>query len=244
MARRTVFLDVDNTLIDIESVKAALRRHLTRRLGAAQAARFWEDYEAIRAETGSVNIPRTLDRLAAARAGTIAPMSTAQRAALATIFTDFPYGDYLFPDSLAVIQTLRQDARVAILSDGDPMYQARKIWRSGLLAAVDGAAMVFPDKTQHLREAAAFYPADQYVIVDDKATVLQRAREEFGDAVVTVHMNHGPYAQTVGEDAASAIDVQLTRISELPALLEGMRKSRRGQPAEDTSESESEVEAS
>jgi FMN phosphatase YigB (HAD superfamily) len=232
MARRTFFLDVDNTLIDIESVKSTLRRHLSRRLGADEAARFWEGYEAIRAETGSVNIPRTLDRLATARSTTPTPMSTAQRAALATVFTDFPYGDYLFPDSLSVIQTLRQHARVAILSDGDPMYQARKIWRSGLLAAVDGAAMVFADKTLHLREAAAFYPADQYVVVDDKATVLQRAREEFGSAVVTVHMNHGPYAGTISEDAAGAIDIQISRIGDLPAVLDRLPKATGGESTE------------
>ncbi len=232
MPRRTVFLDVDNTLIDIESVKTTLRRHLTRRLGADEATRFWDDYEAIRTETGSVNIPRTLDRLASARAATASPMSTAQRAALAAVFTDFPYGDYLYPDSLTVIQTLRRHARVAILSDGDPMYQARKIWKAGLLEAVDGAAMVFADKTQHLREAAAFYPADQYVIVDDKTTVLRRARAEFGPAVLTVHMNHGPYAQTVTEADAGVVDVQLSRIGDLPAMLDGLSKTVTGESPE------------
>lgn len=237
MARRTVFLDVDNTLIDIETVKTALRRQLSRRLGAAQGARFWEDYEAIRAETGSVNIPRTLDRLATARGGTATPMSTAERAALAAVFTDFPYGDYLFPGSLEVIQALRRDARVAILSDGDPMYQARKIWKAGLLEAVDGAAMVFPDKTLHLREAAAFYPADQYVVVDDKATVLERARAEFGDAALTVHMNHGPYAEKTGAGvAAGVIDIQINQISDLPAILEGLRKSANNGEAFETNE--------
>lgn len=221
--RLTVFIDVDNTLIDNDAAKLELQRRLVDCLGPGEAARFWADYEAVRDETGIVNIPATLLRFAAERddVTTNAPMTNDERAALAEIFAGFPYRDFVFPDSLPMIAQLRRHGQVAILSDGDPVFQTRKIWRAGLLAAVDGAVMVFADKTKQLREATAFYPADRYVIVDDKATILWHARQTLGPAVTTVHLAHGHYARTISNDndEAAAIDIRLRRIGELPAAL-------------------------
>jgi FMN phosphatase YigB (HAD superfamily) len=219
--RLTVFIDVDNTLIDNDAAKAELQRRLVDCLGPEEATRFWADYEAVRDETGIVNIPATLLRFAAERedATTDAPKTTQERAALAEIFAGFPYRDFVFPDSLPMIAQLRRHGQVAILSDGDPVFQTRKIWRAGLLAAVDGAAMVFADKTKQLREATAFYPADRYVVVDDKATILWHARQTLGPTATTVHIAHGHYARTISNDEAAAIDIRLRRIGELPAAL-------------------------
>lgn len=220
--RLTVFIDVDNTLIDNDAAKVELRRRLVDRLGPGEAARFWAAYEAVRAETGIVNIPATLLRFATERDGAAAnaPMAVGERAALAAIFAEFPYSDFLFPDSLPMIAQLRRHGhQVAILSDGDPVFQTRKIWRAGLLAAVDGAVMVFADKTKQLLEATAFYPAARYVVVDDKAAVLRHVRQTLGPAVTTVHLAHGHYARAVSDDEAAAIDIRLRRIGELPAAL-------------------------
>lgn len=220
--RLTVFIDVDNTLIDNDAAKAELQRRLVNRLGPGEAARFWAAYEAVRDETGIVNIPATLLRFAAERgdAAAEAPMTTGERAALAAIFAEFPYPDFLFPDSLPMIAQLRRHGhQVAILSDGDPVFQTRKIWRAGLLAAVDGAVMVFADKTTQLLDATAFYPADRYVVVDDKAAVLWRARQILGPAVTTAHLAHGHYARTISDEEAAAIDIRFRRIGELPAAL-------------------------
>jgi hypothetical protein len=109
--------------------------------------------------------------------------------------------------------------QVAILSDGDPVFQTRKIWRAGLLAAVDGAVMVFVDKTKRFQEASAFYPADRYVIVDDKAAILLEARRELGPAVTTVHVGYGRYGSAISDAEAAAIDLKLRAIGELPAAL-------------------------
>lgn len=220
--RLTVFFDVDNTLIDNDAAKAELQRRLVDHVGPEEATRFWAAYEAVRAETGIVNIPATLLRFATERddAAANAPMSIGERAALAAIFAEFPYPDFLFPDSLPMIERLRRHGhQVAILSDGDPVFQTRKIWRAGLLAAVDGAVMVFADKTKQLLEATAFYPADHYVVVDDKAAILWAARQTLGPAVTTVHLAHGHYARTINDDEAAAIDIRLQRIGELPAAL-------------------------
>jgi FMN phosphatase YigB (HAD superfamily) len=219
--RLTIFIDVDNTLIDNDAAKAELQRRLVDRLGPDETARFWTDYEAVRDETGVVNIPTTLLRFAAERddTATNAPITTEERAALAEIFAGFPYRDFVFPDSLPMIAQLRRHGQVAILSDGDPVFQTRKIWRAGLLAAVDGAVMVFADKRKQLREATAFYPADRYVIVDDKAAILWHARQTLGPAVTTVHLAHGRYAQAISNDEVAAVDIRLRRIGELPAAL-------------------------
>jgi FMN phosphatase YigB (HAD superfamily) len=217
--RRAFFFDVDNTLIDNDAAKVELRLRLAGALGTRETARFWSLYEAVRHQQGYVNIPLTLDRFATERDASPEPMSTAERAVLAGIFSEFPYADFLFADSLRVIAELRCHGQVAILSDGDPVFQPRKIWRAGLLAAVDGAAMVFTDKVRRLREAAAFYPADHYVLVDDKPAVLLEARRELGPAVTTVHVEHGQYAAAISDEAAAAIDIRLRAIGELPAAL-------------------------
>lgn len=217
--RMTFLIDVDNTLIDNDSAKLELQRRLIDRLGDQEADRFWGLYEAIRREFGVVNIPLTLQRFAAERTTSPHPMTAAERASLAGIFSDFPYADFRFPESLGVIELLMRHGQVAILSDGDPVFQTRKIWRAGLLAAVDGAAMVFVDKTQRFQEAAAFYPADRYVMVDDKAAILLEARRELGSAVTTVHVAFGHYGSAVSDAHASAIDIRLRSIGELPAAL-------------------------
>jgi FMN phosphatase YigB (HAD superfamily) len=217
--RRTFLLDTDNTLIDNDAAKVELQRRLIDRVGSREAARFWTLYEAVRHQFGVVDIPLTLHRFAAERAASPQPMTVSERVALAEIFSRFPYADFLFPDSLPVIERLMRHGQVAILSDGDPVFQTRKIWRAGLLAAVDGAVMVFVDKTKRFQEAAAFYPADRYVIVDDKAAILLEARRELGAAVTTVHVGYGRYGSAISNAEAAAIDLRLRAIGELPAAL-------------------------
>ena len=217
--RLTVFIDVDNTLIDNDAAKLELGRRLIDCVDSREAERFWSLYEAVRDEFGVVNIPLTLQRFAAERTSSPQPMTTDERASLAAVFSEFPYGNFLFPESRWVVELLMTYGQVAILSDGDPVFQTRKIWRTGLLAAVNGAAMVFVDKTKRLQEAAAFYPADRYVIVDDKAAILWHARRTLGPAVTTVHLAHGHYARTISNEEAAAIDIRLRRIGELPAAL-------------------------
>jgi FMN phosphatase YigB (HAD superfamily) len=225
--RRTFFLDIDNTLIDNDAAKVELQRRLVDRVGSREAARFWTLYEAVRHQFGVVNIPLTLQRFAAERVATPQPMTVTERVVLAEMFSRFPYADFLFPDSLPVIERLMRHGQVAIISDGDPVFQTRKIWRAGLLAAVDGAAMVFVDKTKRFQEAAAFYPADRYVIVDDKAAILMAARRELGTTVTTVHVGYGRYGLAISDDEAAAIDLKLRSIGELPAAL-GLEEDRDG----------------
>ncbi|HEU0116864.1 MAG TPA: HAD family hydrolase [Thermomicrobiales bacterium] len=184
----TVFLDVDNTLLDNDRAKADLDRELGALLGERGRVRFWQTYEAVRRDAGMVDIPMTLARFEAGET------SLARRAALADLFMRFPYADYLFPGALATIAQLRRSNRVAILSDGDPIFQPSKIWRAGLTAAVDGNAIVVDHKERRLPAVVATYPAGRYVLVDDKPGLLRAMAAALPAPTTTVFVRQGHYA--------------------------------------------------
>lgn len=220
--RLTFLLDVDNTLLDNDRAKADLATGLEASLGRERADRFWELYEAVRVEQGMVNVPLTLARFEA-DVGLTAEASDdtvrrERRFALADLMMTFPYAAYLFPDALAAIAHLRTLGRVAILSDGDPTFQPSKIWRAGLDAAVDGAVLVFDHKEDHLEEVVAAFPADHYVLVEDKPDLLSQVRGSLGPSVTTVLVRQGRYAATVPPGAWEGADLTLDQISDLRHL--------------------------
>ncbi len=216
----TVLFDVDNTLLDNDRAKRALDAGLEALLGADGAARFWDHYEAIRAETGMVNIPLTMARYDAGLdegEGTTDPAARRrQRFALADLLMGLPYQEFLFPGALDAIAHARTFARVAILSEGDPTFQPSKIWRAGLDHAVDGNVLVFDHKVAHLAEVVAAFPADHYVLVEDKPSILRETRAELGEGVTTVFVRQGKYADVVPEPPPP--DIELAAIGELLAL--------------------------
>ena len=187
--RLTFFLDVDNTLLDNDAAKVEMDRELALLLGKASAADFWRTYEAIRAEETVVDIPTTIARFCQAE--------PERRFALADLFMTFDFRRFLYPDALAVLKRLRTFGKVAILSDGDPLYQAAKIHQSGLSDAVDGHVAVYPHKELHLTELAAAYPADRFVFIDDKPTVLQKIAAAAPFPATTVFIRQGKYARSV-----------------------------------------------
>ena len=201
--RLTFLIDVDNTLIDNDAAKEDMAAGLRRLLGDVETARFWALYEAVRHDTGMVNIPLTLARFER-REGLDAPAARddaavrEQRFALADLLMAFPYDRYLFPGALDTIAHLRRLGRVAILSDGDPAFQPSKIWRAGIDAAVDGYVLVYDHKEQHLDEVVAAFPADHYVLVEDKPGVIARVRERLQLPLTTVLVRQGHYAAEVG----------------------------------------------
>lgn len=200
--RLTFLLDVDNTLLDNDAAKADLGSAIEALLGPAGVAHFWTAYEAVRAERGGVNIPLSLARFQrdiglighGVRTSPEPGASRQRRFALADLMMGFPFDRYLFPASLDAIAHLRRLGRVAILSDGDPTFQPSKIWRAGLDAAVDGAVLVFDRKEDHLDEVVAAFPADHYVLVDDKPRILTVVRERLGATLTTIHIRRGHYA--------------------------------------------------
>jgi FMN phosphatase YigB (HAD superfamily) len=209
----TIFVDVDNTLIDNDAAKQEMDRRLVSLVGQAEAERFWAVYEEVRAEFGMVDIPRALARFN--KEDELDKTDLTHRMALADVFMKFPFRDYLYADALTTMAHLQSLGRVAILSDGDGVFQPIKIARSGLSDAVDGFALVYPHKEAHCDELQAMFPAEHYVLVDDKLEVLRRFREAFTAPLTTVFVRQGKYAASAGPPPWPGADRVVEQIGEL-----------------------------
>lgn len=207
--RLTFFIDVDNTLLDNDAAKREMDRRMDLLIGQEGSSRFWELYEEIRGEMTVVDIPRTLARCSRELE------DPELRFLLAELFMRFPFANFLFPATSATIAYLRTIGTVAILSDGDAIYQLAKITRSGLAAAVDGYAHVYAHKEEHLDELIGAFPADHYVLIDDKPTVIRRVAERFEPPLTTVFVRQGHYAATVEPGAWPGAGLTIDSIGDL-----------------------------
>jgi hypothetical protein len=206
-----VFLfDVDNTLLDNDALKADLDARLGVLLGPERNARFWEVYEAVRQERDVVDLPLTLERFTLL----CGDPALAERAR-ATVM-DYPFASRLYPATLAALAHARTIGTPAILSDGDAVYQPRKIARSGLLAQVAGRALVYVHKEEYVAEVMAAWPAALYVAVDDKARILAALVRQQPERFVTVHARQGHYAADAPDGPPP--DLTLAGIGELQGL--------------------------
>ncbi len=207
-----VLLDVDNTLIDNDRVKADLASALERALGPERSARFRELYESVRSDTDVIDYPETLRRFAAEdpKDGDL----------VAGLVGGVRFADYLYPGALDAIADCWELATPVVLSDGDPVYQVAKISRSGITTAVHGNVLVYDHKERHIDDVLERFPADRFAVVDDKARVLSRLKRRLGSRLVTVHVRQGHYA---GDSADGPPDRSIASIAELaPALREAM----------------------
>ena len=204
--RRVTFLfDVDNTLIDNDRAKKDLSTRIAELLGVAGERRFWELYEEVRHDLGLVNIPLLLARYSD-ELDADSSLSDAERRrlrfALADLVMGFPYGEYLYPGAMDAVRKARKLGQVAVLSEGDATFQPHKIWRTGLDPEVDGNVLVFDRKLDHLDEMTAAFPADHYVLVEDKPEILTVVKRALGPRVTTVLVRQGKYGQaSLPEDA-------------------------------------------
>jgi FMN phosphatase YigB (HAD superfamily) len=205
-------LDCDNTLLDNDALKVDLAARLRATLGETLAARFWDHYEAVRRLEDGVDLPATFALLRAD-----CPDERVLDAARATVM-DYPFAERLFPMALATLAHLATLGLPVILSDGDPVYQPRKIERSGLAAAVGGRVAVYQHKEEHLDEVFARWPAPFYVVVDDKPRILAALTARYPDRMVSVQMLHGHYARDAEATATLAPDFTFADIGDLRAL--------------------------
>ncbi|MHB8632002.1 MAG: HAD family hydrolase, partial [Candidatus Limnocylindria bacterium] len=180
-----VFLDVDNTLLDNDAAKAALEWRIASAVGPAVAARFWELYERVRQEQDYVDFPETVARIAAERPD--------EATRIRRVLEELPYRDFVYPGALATIAELWRTAVPVILSDGDQVFQARKIERAGLAAAVRGNVLIYVHKERRLADLSRRFPGGPPVFVDDKARILGHVERQLPDAL-TVHVRQGGYA--------------------------------------------------
>jgi FMN phosphatase YigB (HAD superfamily) len=170
-----IFLDVDNTLLDNDGLKADVGRKLSDLLGDARAARFWEIYEEVRAEVDYVDYPTTIERFSSEHG------EPGISGRLTELLYNYPFKDRLYPHVFETLESLEGRGLPVILSDGDPVYQPLKIQRSGLAEAVGGRVMICVHKEAELPRVFETYPANHYVMVDDKPRIhaaLERTRRE------------------------------------------------------------------
>ena len=182
-------LDLDNTLIDNDAVREQLDEGTRRLLGATFADRFWKIYEEVRDECDYVDFLETLDRF-----HRVANDPPEQQRKLDRLILDIPYPEARYPATLDVLAALWRAGTPVVLSDGDPVFQPLKIFRSGVAAAVRGNVLVFPHKETCLDAVARLFPADGYVAVDDKAAILAALKTQWGARLTTVHVRQGKYA--------------------------------------------------
>jgi FMN phosphatase YigB (HAD superfamily) len=188
MSETVFLLDVDNTLLNNDSVSADLRRHLTSSFGEERQERYWAFFEEIRSELGYADYLGALQRFRLAY-----PHETGLLQ-MSSWLIDYPFANRLYPRSLDVIEHLRGMGRPVILTDGDVVFQPRKVERSGILEAVRGEVLLYVHKEHELDEVERRYPADHYVLVDDKLRILAAVKEIWGDRVTTVFPRQGHYA--------------------------------------------------
>jgi FMN phosphatase YigB (HAD superfamily) len=215
-------LDVDNTLLDNDRVTDDLRRHLLERFGEEREERYWELFEQIRAELGYADYLGALQRFRLAYPHDVHLLE------VSSYLVDYPFANRLYPGSLDVLDRLEGLGRTVILTDGDVVFQPRKIERSGLLAAVDGHVLVYVHKEQELHDVERRYPAERYVLVDDKLRILSAVKHVWGERVTTVFPRQGHYATDPAILAAyPPADVSVERIGDLLELdLESLLGSR------------------
>ena len=207
-------LDVDNTLLDNDRVIADLRGHLEHEFGTASAARYWTIFEALRSELGYADYLGALQRYRLdAELGEGTDLRLLQMSAF---LIDYPFADRLYPRALEVIERLGSFGPTVILSDGDVVFQPRKVRRSGLWDAVSGRVLIYIHKEQMLGAAQRHHPARHYVMVDDKLRILAAMKQRMKERLTTVFPRQGHYALDPAVVAAyPAADFSFERIGDL-----------------------------
>jgi len=202
-------LDVDNTLLDNDRVTADLRRHLTQAFGAERQDRYWTIFEQLRTELGYA------DYLGALQQYRIENPRDPNFLKVSFYLLDYPFANRLFPASLDVIEHFSKFGPTVLLSDGDVVFQPRKVQRSGLYEAVEGRVLIYVHKEKELDDVENRFPARHYVLVDDKLRILDAVKKVWGKRLTTVFPRQGHYALEAKHINYPAADITVERIGEL-----------------------------
>jgi FMN phosphatase YigB (HAD superfamily) len=210
-SNEVVFLfDVDNTLLDNDRVTADLRRYLEQKFGPEVRDRYFTIFEELRAELGYADYLGTLQRYR------LEAESDPKLLLMSEYLVDYPFANRLYPGSLDALEHVRQWGPTVILSDGDVVFQPRKIRRSSLWDTVEGRVLIYIHKELMLDDVERRYPARRYVIVDDKLRILAAMKNVWGDRLTTVFPRQGHYALDPEVAAAyPAADITIERVGEL-----------------------------
>ena len=206
-----VFLiDVDNTLLDNDAIQQDLKDHLERSYGRAARDRYWKILEDLFAELGYRDYLGALQRYRVEHPREVELLS------MSSFLIDYHFADRLCPGALKVLERLNRRGTTVILSDGDVVFQPHKVERAGLADAVDGRVLIYIHKEEALDDVERRYPAERYVLVDDKLRILAAAKQFWGRRVTTVFARQGSYAHDPAMLAGfPPADVTIERIADL-----------------------------
>jgi phosphoserine phosphatase len=209
-AAETVFLfDVDNTLLDNDRFQDDLREELTRAHGEAACTRYWAIFEELRGQLGYADYLGALERLRIERLHDPTLLPTANW------LIDYPFADRLYPHALEVVERVKQWGRPVILSDGDAIFQPRKVARAGLWRAFAGNVLIYVHKETELADVERWHPSRHYVLIDDKARILAAVKSVWGGRVTTVFPKQGHFALKEPPRDGASVDLAVERIGDL-----------------------------
>jgi FMN phosphatase YigB (HAD superfamily) len=223
-----VFLvDVDNTLIDNDHIQNDIKRHLDRDFGSACRDRYWAILEQLFIDLGYRDYLGALQRYRVEHPQDIHLLS------MSSFLVDYPFANRLYPGSLDVLERFRSWGQTVSLSDGDVVFQPRKVERSGIFETVEGHVLIYIHKEKSLDDVERRYPAEHYVLVDDKLRILTAVKQVWGNRVTTVFPRQGQYADDPKIIAACPPpDVTVERIGDLldhdlPALVAARKSTQK-----------------
>ena len=204
------FFDVDNTLLDNDRVTSDLHLHLEREVGRDHGEHYWKIFEQLRRELGYA------DYLGALQRYRLEHPSDPKLLTVSYYLLNYPFANRLYPNSLDAIEHCRQWGQVVILTDGDVVFQPHKVARSGLFEAVEGRVLIYINKELELADVVRRYPAEHYIVVDDKLRLLSAIKKAWGAGVTTVFPRQGHYALDPKITAKyPPADISIQRIGEL-----------------------------
>ena len=211
MSPQIVFLfDVDNTLLDNDRVALDLKSHLEREVGHERQERYWTLFEELRTKVGYA------DYLGALQLYRENYPRDPHLLTVSHFFVEYPFANRLFPNSLDAVAHAKKFGKPVILSDGDVVFQPLKVWRSGLHEAFDGHVLIYIHKETELEDVERRYPADHYVLIDDKIRILTAVKKIYGRRVTTVFPRQGHYAlDRKLVESCPAPDITIERIGDL-----------------------------
>ena len=210
--KKIVFLvDVDDTLLANDRIQEDLQQHIERQFGRKNRDRFWAIQEQLFDELGY------RDYLGALQRFRVEHPYEPHLITAANYLVDYPFANRLYPGALDVLEKFRGWGQTVILTDGDVVFQPRKVERSGIFEAVDGHVLIYVHKEEALADVERRYPAEHYVLVDDKLRILAAIRKAWGNRVTTVFPRQGKFANDpkIVATYPGAADVTVERIGDL-----------------------------
>jgi FMN phosphatase YigB (HAD superfamily) len=203
-------LDIDNTLLDNDRFAADLGDRLEQCFGAPERARYWKIFAELREQLGLADY---LASLQAFRTGLDDHPGLLD---MSEFLLEYPFATRLYPLALEAVARLRTLGRPVVLSDGDIVFQPRKIQRAGIWEAVAGEVLIYIHKEHALDQVQRRYPASHYVMVDDKPNLLAAMKLRLSNKLTTVFVRQGHYALAPQSTAVEPPpDLVIDRIGDL-----------------------------